>query len=65
MTDRGLDQDGLIVREGSLDRVPDVFAPVVATARARIEAAFGRWRLHSAYFYGSIPRGTAILGHPT
>ncbi|MFF8613084.1 nucleotidyltransferase [Streptomyces sp. NPDC015350] len=60
--DRGLDEDGTIRREGSLSRVPAVFAPVVAAARSRISAAFDGTRLHSAYVYGSIPRGTAMPG---
>lgn len=60
--DRGLDQDGTIRREGSLDRVPDAFAAVVAAARSRIAEVFGPDRLHSAYLYGSIPRGTALPG---
>jgi nucleotidyltransferase-like protein len=58
---RGLDAEGRIVREGSLTRVQDVFRPVVAAARARLPQAFGA-RLHSAYLYGSIPRGTARVG---
>jgi len=62
MSDKGLDHDGYIAREGSLSRVPPEFAPVVASARARIADAFGDTRLHSAYLYGSIPRGTAIPG---
>src|ERR1035441_2044965 len=62
MSQRGLDQDGLIMREGSLSRVPDEFAPVVDAARRQITVAFGEQRLHSAYLYGSIPRGTAIPG---
>ncbi|MFB7494591.1 nucleotidyltransferase domain-containing protein [Streptomyces sp. NPDC056161] len=37
------------------------FRPVVAAARARLPEAFGV-RLHSAYLYGSIPRGTAHVG---
>ncbi|WP_251094344.1 nucleotidyltransferase domain-containing protein [Streptomyces sp. Caat 7-52] len=57
----GLDAQGFIAREGSLARVPDVFRPVVAAARDRIPDAFGE-RLHSAYLYGSIPRGTARVG---
>ncbi|MEV7186090.1 nucleotidyltransferase domain-containing protein [Kitasatospora sp. NPDC093102] len=61
-TTQGLDRDGCIAREGSLDRVPPAFAPVVAAARERIAAAFGPDRLHSAYLYGSIPRGTATPG---
>ncbi|MFE6054367.1 nucleotidyltransferase [Kitasatospora sp. NPDC056446] len=61
-TDRGLDRDGYIAREGSLDRVPAEFAPVVQAARERIAGAFGPERLHSAYLYGSIPRGTAVPG---
>lgn len=62
MNDRGLEQDGTIAREGALDRVPEAFAPVVDAARARIAGAFGTTRLHSAYLYGSIPRGTAVPG---
>src|SRR5215469_313924 len=59
---KGLDEDGYIAREGDLARVPAAFAPVVAAARAGITAAFGPGRLHSAYLYGSIPRGTAVPG---
>ncbi|MET9830073.1 nucleotidyltransferase domain-containing protein [Streptomyces sp. NPDC006385] len=58
---RGLDAQGYIAREGSLGRVPDAFRPVVAAARGRLPAVFGA-RLHSAYLYGSIPRGTAREG---
>ena len=59
--DRGLDADGYIRREGSLDRVAGAFAPVVAAFRSGVAGAFGV-RLHSAYLYGSIPRGTAVPG---
>ncbi|MFR9778519.1 hypothetical protein ACL02O_21005 [Micromonospora sp. MS34] len=59
---KGLDRDGAIAREGALGRVPAAFAPVVAATRARITETFGRDRLHSAYLYGSIPRGTAVPG---
>ncbi|MEU8889579.1 nucleotidyltransferase [Streptomyces sp. NPDC048442] len=62
MDERGLDRDGAIAREGALDRVPAAFAPVVDAARARIGETFGGARLHSAYLYGSIPRGTAVPG---
>src|SRR5437764_5999914 len=58
---KGLDPQGCIEREGSLARVPHVFRPVVAAARDRLLDAFGA-RLHSAYLYGSIPRGTARVG---
>jgi uncharacterized protein len=58
---RGLDSQGRIVREGSLARVTHAFRPVVAAARDRILDLFGA-RLHSAYLYGSIPRGTARVG---
>ena len=61
MDDRGLDDDGTIAREGALVRVPAAFAPVVEAVRARITQTFGA-RLHSAYLYGSIPRGTARAG---
>ncbi|MBW0102668.1 nucleotidyltransferase [Pseudonocardia sp. KRD291] len=62
MADRGLAPDGTIAREGSLDHVPAQFAPVVEAARAHITRWFGSARLHSAYLYGSIPRGTAVPG---
>ncbi|BDM73217.1 hypothetical protein HEK616_67040 [Streptomyces nigrescens] len=58
---RGLDHDGCFVREGSLERVSPVFAPVVAALRSRIAGHFGD-RLHSSYLFGSIPRGTAVPG---
>lgn len=58
---RGLDSQGYIEREGSLARVPHVFRPVVAMARDRLLDVYGA-RLHSAYLYGSIPRGTARVG---
>lgn len=59
---RGLGDDGTIAREGSLDRVQALFVPVVEAARTHIAATFGGPRLHSAYIYGSIPRGTAVPG---
>ncbi|MEU8130134.1 nucleotidyltransferase domain-containing protein [Micromonospora sp. NPDC049049] len=62
MAGRGLDVEGWIAREGALSRVPAAFAGVVDAARARIAESFDGGRLHSAYIYGSIPRGTAILG---
>ncbi|MET9394826.1 nucleotidyltransferase [Streptomyces sp. NPDC006624] len=62
MEERGLEPDGTIAREGALDRVPAAFVPVVDAARAHITAEFGTTRLHSAYLYGSIPRGTALPG---
>ncbi|MFF4398089.1 nucleotidyltransferase domain-containing protein [Streptomyces sp. NPDC001480] len=58
---KGLDDRGYIEREGSLTRVPDAFRPVVAAARERLQDVFGA-RLHSAYLYGSVPRGTARVG---
>jgi uncharacterized protein len=61
MNARGLNQDGTIAREGALDRVTAEFVPVVEATRARIVRTFGK-RLHSAYLYGSIPRGTATPG---
>lgn len=61
MTERGLNPDGTIAREGSLNRVPAAFRQAVDAARQRICAVY-RSRLHSAYLYGSIPRGTAVPG---
>lgn len=62
MNERGLDRDGTIAREGALDRVPPLFGPVVDAARSHIAETFESPRLHSAYLYGSIPRGTATPG---
>jgi predicted nucleotidyltransferase len=61
MERRGLDAYGYFEREGSLGRVREPFTAVVAAARARIAEAYGH-RLHSAYLYGSVPRGTARPG---
>lgn len=58
----GIDADGFIAREGGLARVPPAFAPVVAAARTEALETFGPRRLHSAYLYGSVPRGTAVPG---
>ncbi|MFG1842060.1 hypothetical protein ACGFH8_26950 [Micromonospora sp. NPDC049175] len=62
MAGRGLTIDGSIAREGALSRVPRAFSCVVDAARTRIVEAFGDGRMHSAYLYGSIPRGTAVPG---
>lgn len=62
MSGSGLESDGTIAREGALSRVPDAFVPVVDAAGARITEMFDGTRLHSAYLYGSIPRGTAVPG---
>ncbi|MGH3544598.1 MAG: hypothetical protein ACRDPW_01495 [Mycobacteriales bacterium] len=61
MTDKGLDRDGYISREGAMERVPIAYLLLVEAAQNRIAAIFGS-RLHSAYLYGSIPRGTAVTG---
>ncbi|MFK0259187.1 nucleotidyltransferase domain-containing protein [Streptomyces sp. NPDC090445] len=61
MEPRGVDADGHFEREGSLGLVQEAFAPVVAAARGLIADAYGP-RLHSAYLYGSVPRGTARPG---
>ncbi|MFI0939622.1 nucleotidyltransferase domain-containing protein [Streptomyces sp. NPDC021020] len=58
----GLGPDGTILREGSLARVQPEYAPLLDAVRARVPAAFPGGRLHSAYVYGSIPRGTARTG---
>ncbi|MFF8263471.1 nucleotidyltransferase domain-containing protein [Streptomyces virginiae] len=62
MGHRGLDAYGYFEREGSLGQVQGEFREVVAAARERTAEAYGR-RLHSAYLYGSVPRGTAVPGH--
>ncbi|MCX4679302.1 nucleotidyltransferase [Streptomyces sp. NBC_01433] len=62
MSERGLDRDGTIAREGTLGRVPAAFVPAVEAARIHIAETFDNARLHSACIYGSIPRGTATPG---
>ncbi|WP_199923481.1 nucleotidyltransferase domain-containing protein [Streptomyces sp. NRRL F-5123] len=59
---RGLGPDGTILREGSLARVQPEYVPLLDSVRARVPAVFPGGRLHSAYVYGSIPRGTARTG---
>ncbi|MFE1410280.1 nucleotidyltransferase domain-containing protein [Streptomyces sp. NPDC058746] len=61
MEHRGVDAYGFFEREGSLGQVQAEFRGVVAAARERIAEAYGQ-RLHSAYLYGSVPRGTARPG---
>ncbi|WP_330297783.1 nucleotidyltransferase domain-containing protein [Streptomyces sp. NBC_00503] len=61
MEHRGLDAYGYFEREGSLGQVQVEFRGLVAAARERIAEAYGH-RLHSAYLYGSVPRGTARPG---
>lgn len=58
---RGLDAEGYIRREGSISRIAPAFADLVAEARDQLSATYGE-RMHSAYLYGSIPRGTATEG---
>ncbi|CAG7605446.1 nucleotidyltransferase domain-containing protein [Actinacidiphila bryophytorum] len=58
----GLAPDGTIAREGALSKVPAAYARLLDETRDRIRAAFPGGRLHSAYVYGSIPRGTARAG---
>lgn len=62
MIDKGLDDEGFIAREGSLDRVQPEFSPLVEAVRSAVPTVFGPDRLYSAYLYGSIPRGTARPG---
>ncbi|WP_329383349.1 nucleotidyltransferase [Streptomyces sp. NBC_01351] len=61
MEHRGVDPYGYFEREGALGKVQERFRGVVAAARERTGEAFGR-RLHSAYLYGSVPRGAARPG---
>lgn len=58
MTDRGLDAEGFIRREGSPSRVQPQFAELVADYVAGCRDPFGD-RLDGVYLYGSIPRGNA------
>jgi predicted nucleotidyltransferase len=49
-------------REGSPERIQKEFRPVVEALHTRVTGVFGPGRLHSAYLYGSVPRGTARPG---
>ncbi|MFF2504044.1 nucleotidyltransferase domain-containing protein [Streptomyces sp. NPDC058067] len=60
-TTRGLDSQGYIAREGSLDLIQQEFRPLVTTARDQLLSVFGP-RMTSLYLYGSVPRGTARPG---
>lgn len=65
MSGTGLRDDGTIAREGALERVGGAYAAVVDAACEAIRDAYGTpggGRLHSAYLYGSVPRGTAVPG---
>jgi predicted nucleotidyltransferase len=58
----GVDADGYLCREGSLERIQPDFTPLVERLRMSITRMFDADRLHSAYLYGSVPRGTAVVG---
>lgn len=59
--DRAGGTGGYIGREGSLDLVQAEFRPLVSALRDQVAERFAG-RLHSAYLYGSVPRGTALAG---
>ncbi|GAA1430461.1 nucleotidyltransferase [Microlunatus lacustris] len=59
--DDGLDSHGRIRREGDLRRLDPAFRPVAAATETGLRSLLGQ-RLHSLYLYGSVPRGTAVLG---
>lgn len=59
--DRGLDPAGFIRREGDISRVPPMFAALVDDTRRHLAQTYGD-RMHSAYLYGSVPRGDAVEG---
>ncbi|WP_211718901.1 nucleotidyltransferase domain-containing protein [Nocardiopsis sp. MG754419] len=54
----GLRDDGTLAREGDPRLIPRAFLPPVEALRTGLPRVFGD-RMHSAYLYGSIPRGTA------
>lgn len=60
-SDRGLDAEGFIRREGSPSRVQPDFAGLVEAYVEAVRSLFGE-ELDSAYLYGSVPRGTALPG---
>jgi uncharacterized protein len=62
VTDRGLDGEGFIRREGDLGLVRAPFAALVEDFRRAAQRAFAGRGLDSLYLYGSIPRGTARPG---
>lgn len=59
--DDGLDERGRIRREGDLAQVDAAFTPLVLAAEDCLKSMLGE-RLHSIYLYGSVPRGSAVVG---
>lgn len=59
--DNGLDEHGRVRREGDLSRIDAAFTPLVTDAASALRQLLGK-RLHSIYLYGSVPRGTAVVG---
>jgi len=59
--DDGLDERGRIRREGDLSRIDAAFAPLITQATPAVRRLLDQ-RLHSIYLYGSVPRGTAVVG---
>jgi len=57
-TGTGLDHDGFILREGSLDLVPPAYQGIVEELRQRVLTHFPD--PNGLYLYGSVPRGTAV-----
>jgi predicted nucleotidyltransferase len=56
--DNGLDADGYIRNEVSLDKIPERFQKLVAVVQSKITNTFAS-QLHSLYLYGSVATGKA------
>lgn len=55
----GLDSDGFIVSDVSIDKIDNVYVPCIRESIERLRNLFHQ-RLHSVYVYGSVARGEAI-----
>lgn len=55
----GLDADGFIVSDVSIDKIDPVYWPCIQESIERINKEFQQ-QLHSVYVYGSVARGEAV-----
>ncbi|OZU87595.1 hypothetical protein CIL03_16020 [Virgibacillus indicus] len=55
----GLDSDGFIVSDVSIDKIDKAYVPCIRESIKRLENLFHQ-QLHSVYLYGSVARGEAI-----
>lgn len=59
-TGYGLDANGFIISDVSIDKIDNVYIPSIQESVERLRKMFPH-QLHSVYVYGSVARGEAIL----